>query len=382
MKKVLFVIPSFNIGGTTVSVRNLISVIGDKYKCEVLPLSDKGDLSNLYSDVKQIKPNFISYALYVPSCRHESLFRFLIIAPIRLLARFSRGIKERLIKRSIKKLAIDDSYDIVVACQEGEVTRFTSLIKSKNKIAWVRCDYVRYLDLIRSSREEFYETFNHIVCVSDYTKSQFLSIYPQYSNKTYSIYNPQDANYILSQSQIIEDEKKFKRDRYTIVSIGRFDVVKRFDQIPKIANNLREKGNSFYWYIIGDGAEKYNILENIKRYNIQDCVILLGIKTNPHYYLRNANLFVSTSISEACPRVVNEAKILQTPVVSTDYPTIFEYIENNKTGMISPIEDIHQAIHTMMNDVDVAETIINNISEFQFNNDYILSQIEYIFENI
>ena len=382
MKKVLFVIPSFNIGGTTVSVRNLISVIGGKYKCEVLPLSDKGDLANLYSDVKQIKPNFISYALYVPSCRQERLLRFIIIAIIRLFARYFRVLKELLIKRIIQRLAIDNSYDIVVACQEGEVTRFTSLIKCKNKIAWVRCDYVRYLELIRADREEFYKNFNHIVCVSDYTKSQFLSIYPKYSNNTYSINNPQDANYILSQSQIIEDENRFKRDRYTIVSIGRFDIVKRFDQIPIIAKTLRALGNSFYFYIIGNGAEKDNILENIKKYSLQDYVILLGVKTNPYFYLRNADLFVTTSISEACPRVVNEAKILRTPVVSTDFQTIFEYIDNNKTGMISPIEKIHLAIHTMMNEVDVAETVINNISEFQFNNDYILSQIEYIFENI
>ena len=76
---------------------------------------------------------------------------------------------------------------------------------------------------------------------------------------------------------------------------------------------------------------------------------------------------------------MNEAKILRTPVVSTDYPTIYEYIVNNKTGLISPIESIHEAVDTIMNDMDVAKSIISNISDFKFDNDQILKQIESVF---
>lgn len=99
------------------------------------------------------------------------------------------------------------------------------------------------------------------------------------------------------------------------------------------------------------------------------------MKTNPHYYIKNADLLVSLSSSEACPRVINEAKILHIPVVCTDFDTAYEYIDNMVNGIISPLNEIHQSILQMIQDRDLYYKITNNISDFHFDNDEIMKII-------
>ena len=104
----------------------------------------------------------------------------------------------------------------------------------------------------------------------------------------------------------------------------------------------------------------------------------MGIKTNPHYYIKNADLLVSLSISEACPRVINEAKILHVPVVCTDFDTAKEYIDNMENGIISPIEDIKYSILEILQNGELNNKIKGNISKFNFDNNDIMNKINSI----
>ena len=85
---------------------------------------------------------------------------------------------------------------------------------------------------------------------------------------------------------------------------------------------------------------------------------------------------ISLSRSEACPRVVNEAKILHTPTVSTDFPTIFEFIENEETGLISSFDEIPSSILRLCNDEALYASIKENISHFVFDNTDLIAQIK------
>ena len=175
-----------------------------------------------------------------------------------------------------------------------------------------------------------------------------------------------------------ENEPRFLIDRTTIVSVGRLNPVKRFSHIASIAYQLKERGLRFRWYIIGDGAERNTIQKSIKGHHMEDTVIMLGAKTNPHYYIKQADLYICLSESEACPRVVNEAKILGTPTISTDFPTIHEFIEDGKTGIISPLSEIPDAIIRMFTERSLYQQIKTSISQFEFDNTELLAQIQSI----
>lgn len=107
-------------------------------------------------------------------------------------------------------------------------------------------------------------------------------------------------------------------------------------------------------------------------FSLQEELCLLGEVNNPYPYIKNANLLVSTSLSEACPNVINEAKILGTPIVSTDFGSVYEFIEDNVNGLISPIETIADKIEQMISNEATYNSIKSNISQFKYNNDEIL----------
>lgn len=369
MKRILFVIPSFSIGGTTVSTLNLISLLDKaKYEVVVMPMLDQGILKEQYRDVSLLNPSLIFESLSVNSWRQMPGFtKRLFAMTVRFAAKKSRKFQTWLLQVGWKQSLGHEHFETIVACQEGRATEFVGEAPIANKVAWVRCDYARIAGKRPHDRGN-YGRFRAIVCVSEGTHSSFVKIFPEYAKKTVCIPNPQNTEIIRNQGERQENEQRFLTDRTTLVSVGRLNPVKRFNQIAPIAQRLQEQGLSFRWYIIGDGKERNVIEKSIKDLGMDKHVIMLGVKTNPHYYIRHADLYVCLSESEACPRVVNEAKILGTPTVSTDFPTIYEFIEDGQTGLISPLSGIPDAITRLFTDDELRERIITNISQFKFDN--------------
>lgn len=369
MKRILFVIPSFSIGGTTVSTLNLISLLDKaKYEVVVMPMLDQGILKEQYRDVSLLNPSLIFESLSVNSWRQMPGFtKRLFAMTVRFAAKKSRKFQTWLLRVGWKQSLGHEHFETIVACQEGRATEFVGEAPIANKVAWVRCDYSRKVNR-RPYDREIYGRFRSIVCVSEGTFSKYVKIFPEYAPKTLCIQNPQNTDLIRKQGETPEDDPHFLTDRNTLVSVGRLNPIKRFNHIAPIARQLKERGLKFRWYIIGDGTERNVIQESIKAQHVEDFVFILGAKTNPHYYIKNADFYVCLSISEACPRVVNEAKILGTPTVSTDFPTIYEFIEDGQTGLISPLSGISDAVTRLFTDDELRERIITNISQFKFDN--------------
>lgn len=379
-KKVLFVFPSYNIGGTTLSTLNLISLLdSQKYEITIWALSDLGILKEQFKQFSQIKTCFPMQALFMPSSIGKTNLTLRAFAkPLSWLSVKSRWFKEVLFQYAIKVCLKNNQFDTVVACQEGGATQFVSLIDSPNRIAWIRCDYMRYLKMIGKQQETHYQVFNNIVCVAQKSATDFCAIYPDLADKTICIHNPQNDQRIIDQSKIIETDPRFLTDKTVIISIGRFDSVKRFEKIPLIASQLVKLGVDFRWYVIGGGGEQSSIEEAIEKNAMSERVILLGSKTNPYYYLSNSDLLVCLSSSEACPRVINESKILGTPVVSTDFVTVYDYITNGKDGLISSIENITEKIFLLLSDKELYNHIKKESIKFKFDNSDILEKINQI----
>lgn len=379
MKRLLFVIPSFSIGGTTVSTLNLISLLDkSKYGVTVMPLLNRGILKEQYLDVPQLRPSLIFESLSVASWRQMPGFaKRLFAIMVRFSAKNSRKLKTWLLRVGWKRSLGNKNFDTIIACQEQKATTFVTQAPIADKVAWVRCDYTRIAER-RPEDRHIYNIFRSIVCVSEGTYSSFVKLFPEYAHKTFCIHNPQNTDLIKKQGEMPENEPRFLIDRTTIVSVGRLNPVKRFSHIASIAYQLKERGLRFRWYIIGDGAERNTIQKSIKGHHMEDTVIMLGAKTNPHYYIKQADLYICLSESEACPRVVNEAKILGTPTISTDFPTIHEFIEDGKTGIISPLSEIPDAIIRMFTERSLYQQIKTNISQFEFDNMELLAQIQSI----
>ncbi len=116
--------------------------------------------------------------------------------------------------------------------------------------------------------------------------------------------------------------------------------------------NLKQSRKNYQFFIIGDGPEKKNVKELIKKYNLEEYVSLIGSLKDASRYLQAFDVFVLSSRKEGLPYTILEAITAKIPIIATDVGGIPEIIENEKTGFVSPASP---------------ELISNNLSKFIYN---------------
>ena len=377
MYRLLFLLPSFQLGGTNSAFNNLLSVIDkNHFSIDVYAFDDKG-------------PNRATVANYVnilggsektPSgINYRSRMKDIVHSLKKIIMKLHIDISPIVFRHVAKRLSLKN-YDCVIAFQEGQVTRFLTFFHDVYKIAWIHCDYKEYIASNHVKPEkDLYSKIDKIVCVSRYTQKSFLEVLPDFKSKTEYLYNALDVDAIIRKSKEgIDPAPLIARDCFKIVSIGRFSPVKRFDLIPKIAAQLKENGLLFTWVVIGDGPIEYKsiIAKSIKEYSVEDCVVCVGAKSNPYPLIAVADVLAITSLSEACPMVLSEAKVLGVPVLSTDYGSSREFIEDGEDGIICQIEEMPEALMRLMKDRSLYESIKNNLSAFKYPNGEIINKLE------
>ena len=379
MKKILFVIPSFEVGGTVASLSALIVALEQKYQIDVCALSHDNIVKlSILSNV--LPRNFWTHS-YSCNLSYARGFAKIGIFLVKVLKRICIKLGVDLERRIYGSYArtLRDKYDLVVGFQEGNATLFTSLVSSPHKIAWVHCDYTNYPKC--GQELEIYDKYDDIICVSKYTADRFKYVYPSLSERVSYIYNLMDIERIKLGSLVKIDDPVFRTDKFILISIGRLHSVKRFECIPQIAKKLVENNCEFRWYILGPHFSDsiYNeLMDSITDNALSEYVFYLGNKSNPYPYLAQSNLLVSLSTTEACPMIFNEAKALGVPILTTDFGSAFEFIDNGKNGIIVPFEKITSTLENLINSPAKVEALkgANDLVDF---NKVIIDSVDQLF---
>ena len=347
---ILFIIPGTKIGGTLSSFISIYNALNDHCNIKVLPLFNcdvdglpfsKSLISN--SLLNAYNGPFSSLSVY------EKLLALFVKPYKRYLLTRNDQLSSIVARKVVKQISQKQRFDVVVGFSEGISTKLASFFNESKRVSWIHCDYKRYFEDVINRRDESktYNKHDTIVCVSDYTRNSFISIYPVLAHKTVYIYNLLDIKRIKMMSETVPDDKCFVNDRFTIISVGRIDPVKRFSEIPIIASKLKQTGFCFRWYILGpngDSQEASLLQRRIVDLDVEDDVLWLGEKPNPYTYMSRSDLYVCLSSSEACPMVFNEAKVIGLPIVTTDFGSAYEFIMPGKNGIITTLKDMSSAI--------------------------------------
>ena len=344
----LFIIPSFQHGGTNRSFCNMIDLFDfEAHGIAIDLLTVKGMTDKTYlNEFKNRNINILheNYGLSLAYYNGTNLFR-------RILKKLINSCPDKLLQviLFLSCLKYNNKYCSVVSMEEGVSTRVTSYIKSPKKIAWLRCMYDRYFELTHHKDESgVYDKIDKIVCVSEECQKSLLTIYPQYKDKTLCIPNTQNRELILKKSEQAADID-FENDIFNIVSVGRLDEVKQFHLIPEIVKKLLEQNLKLKWYIIGDGYYQKEIAEAIKKHKVEDTVLLVGSKSNPYPLMSKADLIAVTSVSESFCNVITEGKILNRQIISTAFPAVFNTMGSYSKGIICSIDDFAKKIYDLYN---------------------------------
>ncbi len=383
--RVLFILPSTGFGGIVSSYLPLYSYLSKQITVKTLLLQKGKENEMMFAD-SIISDSLLgiyndSFASLSPKQKIGALF----LKPYkRYCLKRGNALADNVAKLIVKRLMRIYHFDIVVGFSEGAPTKLASYFTDAIRISWIHCDYKYYYESVCLRQEEFniYSRINHIVCVSEFTRQSFISIFPLLSNRVLSIHNLIDETRIKALSIEPIDDDRFIRNGFTIVSVGRIVPVKRFSLIPQIASKLKEKGCSFRWYILGpnNDVDEFNlVLNRISQFDVGDSVYLLGSKSNPYSYMRNSDVLVCLSYSEACPMVFNEAKILEIPVVTAGFGSASEFIRNGKDGLIVRVEDIQDVLEELINNKSMLRVLKQEIHDYSYSNDLIYKEMNSLF---
>ena len=332
--RIIVLTTSLSRGGITSFMIPLVNfLIEENHDVTLAYTIDEGNYIDRISDKVQ-KLQYKTYGKY------SRLFRYIrknaVLDVLRIVMRKKNAISKY---SSIQRIAYidaedvyitDQKYDIAISTAEGfcNAVVANSIIADK-RIGWIHPD-MKSLGLDIRKGTSILDKFDYIVSVSQSGCATLKAFFPNAGKKFVHIDNMIDSDYIRKNSMIRIDDMFNAVNGRTLVTVCRIaNESKRLDRIVSIADNLNEQHFNFKWYIIGDGPD-YNMLDSlIKSKSLTDKVILLGARNNPFPYIKKADYFVLTSQYEGKPVVVEEAKVLHTPIIVTNYSSARNQVTEN-----------------------------------------------------
>lgn len=352
MRKVLFLIDSLTCGGAEKSLISLLPLL-DYSKVRVdLMLVERGGCFEQYVP-KEVR------VMSFPQ-RQSLLFRisqmcFSILLRV-LKNRHGAEVRWMAMGRSYDRL--EKKYDVAVAYQQGFPTYYVAeKVRAKKKYAWVNAD-MKCAGYDEAFNSHFYDLYDKVVPVSDVLcdlMKQTTYVKPQ---KLFTIYDILNVDLIRQMS--LEKIEGYSHQGITIVTTGRLALPKNYILAVETAALLRKNGVDFVWYFVGDGPERGRIEELIKKYALEEQVKLVGLTPNPYPYMVVADVYVQTSSFEGFGLTLNEARILNRPVVSTNFPVVYNQIKDGENGLIAEMtpESVAEKIMMILNDEKLRDRLI------------------------
>lgn len=143
--------------------------------------------------------------------------------------------------------------------------------------------------------------------------------------------------------QINREDKKNK----TIITVARFETQKDYLTAIKAIAELRNIRTDFVFKIIGHGHLETQIKTWVKEYNLADYTQILIAPSNVQEILKNADIYLSTSLFEGTSNSIMEAMNWSIPVVATNVGDNNVLVKHQKTGLLTEIGDYMELAKSM-----------------------------------
>ena len=108
--------------------------------------------------------------------------------------------------------------------------------------------------------------------------------------------------------------------------------------------------------MVGDGPEEQHLRAEVQARGLKEEVIFLGFRDDIPNVLKEVDILVLPSTTEAFPRVVIEGMAMGLPVIGTSVGGIPEAIVHGKTGLVVPPRDpgaLHEALRILITSPDL-----------------------------
>lgn len=395
-KNLVFIIPSLDAGGAEKSLVNLLNTLDYQcYTVDLVVLKPGGVFSDLVPKaVNRLELNtdfqHFSRGLF------SSCFHFLSRLQFRLLYhRIAFFVRSRLAKNTAvgeqqnwKHMrpfiqTLPKKYDAAIGFLEKTSNYFAvDCIDASVKIGWIHTTYSN------SGMEPlhdypYFEQLNAVIGVSPECVADLQQNFPQLKSKFQLIYNIVSPSLIHQlAAQQCPDIHYFKKP-ITFLTIARLSPEKGIDIAVDAARILIDKGIDFTWLILGEGPERPALIQQIASHQLQNHVFLVGVRVNPYPYVKCATIYVQPSRYEGKSMAIEEAKILQKPVVVTRFSSALDQIVYEVTGFIAEInaEDLADTLERVVKNQEIQQQVISQLKALTLGTDTEIQKLYQLFDN-
>lgn len=353
MRKILIFIDSLTCGGAEKSLISLLPFLSEKGYDITLMLRARGGLFEQYvaDDVK-----IIDFP-YKPGAFRQLIYSAMLRMPWNR-KKHSAELYWGYIGKHFPKLR--EEYDVAIAYQQGFPTFYiANKVNAAKKFCWVNVD-LQAAKYSASFCAPFYRKYKSIVTVSEILNKQFVD--QKFVKDVTNLIVVRD---ILNEQLIkhlakVEVEFDFELE---ITTVGRLVPQKGYDLAISAARILKERGFKFRWHFVGGGMRKE--LESLaKTEGVDDCIVFEGEQLNPYPFISNCDIYVQTSKFEGFGLTIGEAKILGKPIVSTNFPVVYNQITPEENGLVVEMngEAIAEGIIRLIKDPALRQKLQYNVT--------------------
>jgi glycosyltransferase involved in cell wall biosynthesis len=354
--KILLHYPVLNTGGAERSTLRLLAALAER-RCEVhLLLTAAGGTLE-----RELDPRIHVHHLRDTVGRFPArisgpgdAFRYLVGAMQWGWGRVQQAWRER-------RLAAQ-RFDAAIAGLHGLPQRFVcERVQARRRIVMVRNDAADDLQgkLARNiARHE--PAIDAYVCVSQAVLESLVGLYPQTRAKAVRIYNLIDPDAMRAAAGHAGDPFASEPAGLRVMSVCRLqESQKALLRMVEVHRRLLDAGLSHVWHVLGDGPDRALLEQAIRERGVGDTFRLHGAISNPFPYYRNADIVAVLSRYEGLCGVVNEARVLERPVIATRFSGIEEQIESGVNGLIveQNADAICEGMTSLIRDAELRERL-------------------------
>lgn len=376
-KKVLFVVHQLNHGGVQKALLSALHAIDyDKYDVTLYIRKARLDL---LADVSKHVSNVIvnddnrHYYRKLRSIRMLASIKLYTLCGKREKAETTKSklgeyIADEKIRYEKKRFFSDEKrYDVAVSYIQGYPAKLVAnCVDADRKIMFFHGS----TDETHALHESIFDKYDAIVGVNEGVQRILEGLYPAWKDKMTYLTNYVDAEEILGKSR--QKIVAVPPDRITFCSCGRLTPVKGFDLAIKAATILKNSGEKFLWWFVGDGTERSRLENMIRENGLEDCVMITGMQSNPYPWINACDIYVHPSYEEAHPLSIIEAQILCKPVISTATVGGKSLISEGVNGLLAEIEEnsLAKAMKELMSSCEMRDKMTENLKQIDYSEQY------------
>lgn len=357
MKKITIFALFLGYGGIEKYISDLCKMLHNDYEIEIVSTYK----SNIAFDIpKNVK---ITYLINDISNRKELISSLKQLNIIKFIKEACRSIKILSLKKIVNVKYIKNmKTDYVITTRifhNKLINKYAS-----NNIIKIASDHnyhnnnIKYINDLKNS----ISNFDYFICISK-------KLYNDYKDK----FKPK-CIYIPNVIEKSNTYSKLSTNR--IISVGRLEKVKGYEDAIKTAYELKQNNFDFTWNIVGNGSQKEYLQKLIKEYSLEKNVYLLGFKNQEELkkIYNESDLFVCTSLSESFGIVLLEAMSHKIPCITFETAKgACEIIDNNDLIIENRnIKELSNKILELLNDknklINLGEESLNKCNDYYIEN--------------